>query len=176
MVERWKGKGMDWKVVNFGKYKGKGKTLPQIVFDDPDWFFWACENNVFKNDGKLKGEADEMFKKATRIKIPQSGEQRLISEYFIHPPTGKFATMHLVPESQPPHTGSSPAFRRQVIDLSIPRQIAPYDKLGAGNLVSQVKGILFGQKGRLTKRNCEEFFDNDDNFDIPQEEKGPLKF
>jgi hypothetical protein len=76
---------MDWKVVNLGKYRGKGKTLPQIVFKDPDWFFWACQNNVFKNDGKLKAEAYEIFKKATRIKIRQSGGRRLVSEFFIIP-------------------------------------------------------------------------------------------
>jgi len=30
---------MAWSTLPFGKHKGK--TLPQIVFADPDWFFWA---------------------------------------------------------------------------------------------------------------------------------------
>jgi hypothetical protein len=37
---------MAWSTLNFGKHAGK--TLPQIVFADPDWFFWAIETNVFK--------------------------------------------------------------------------------------------------------------------------------
>ena len=28
-----------WTVIDFGKFEGKGMTLPQIVFTDPDWFF-----------------------------------------------------------------------------------------------------------------------------------------
>jgi len=44
---------MAWSILPFGKHKGK--TLPQIVFTDPDWFFWAMEENVFK--GPLKREA-----------------------------------------------------------------------------------------------------------------------
>jgi hypothetical protein len=45
-----------------------------------------------------------------------------------------------MPASQPLHQGSSPAFRKQVIDLSTPRSIAPYKKLGceAGAFGQQV--------------------------------------
>lgn len=41
---------MPWSVVNFGP-KFKGKTLPQIIFDDPDWFFWGIEKDIFSNKG-----------------------------------------------------------------------------------------------------------------------------
>ena len=39
---------MKWTVVNFGKFKDKNLTLPQIVLQDPDWFFWAVGEGVFK--------------------------------------------------------------------------------------------------------------------------------
>jgi hypothetical protein len=30
-----------WGEVNFGKWRDKGKTLPQVLVADPDWFFWV---------------------------------------------------------------------------------------------------------------------------------------
>jgi hypothetical protein len=72
-----------------------------------------------------------------------------------------------VPEDRPPHQGSSITIRKEVIDLSIPRQIANYDKFGCGNMPIGVKIYLFGSKKvRLTKRLCEEFFADDNNFEI----------
>jgi uncharacterized protein (DUF3820 family) len=45
---------MGWTAVPFGKYKGK--TLPEIVFRDIDWFFWMLP----KLYGKLAEEAQEL--------------------------------------------------------------------------------------------------------------------
>ncbi len=45
---------MPWTELPFGKHKGK--TLPQVVFSDPDWFYWAVEKNIFKSKD-LKKEA-----------------------------------------------------------------------------------------------------------------------
>jgi hypothetical protein len=42
---------MIWTTVPFGKHQGK--TLPQIVIDDPDWFFWILPRLY----GRLKIEA-----------------------------------------------------------------------------------------------------------------------
>jgi len=36
---------MTWSILKFGKHKGR--TLPQVLFQDPDWFFWAVENDKF---------------------------------------------------------------------------------------------------------------------------------
>jgi len=33
--------------------KYEGKTSPQIIFSDPDHFFWAVEKDIFKRDGVL---------------------------------------------------------------------------------------------------------------------------
>ena len=46
---------MAWTELNFGKHAGK--SLPQILFADPDWFFWAVDNNVFANRPALSQEA-----------------------------------------------------------------------------------------------------------------------
>ena len=42
---------MPWSAVPFGKYKGK--TFPEIIVRDPDWFLWV----VPKLYGKLADEA-----------------------------------------------------------------------------------------------------------------------
>jgi hypothetical protein len=155
---------MPWSIVDFGKYRGKGMTLPQIVFDDPDWFFNAIEDDYFKNMRFLNNEAKEIDRKARAIRIPNNNAGNREAEYYVHAPTGKFSHMVVVPKSQPRHEGSSPAIRRDVIDLSVPRQISSYDKLGGKNMLSSVKSVLFGGSARMTKDRCEAFFDNPSNF------------
>ena len=152
---------MTWRPVNFGKHRGK--TLPQIVFSDPDWFFWAIEDDVFK--GAQKVEAELIAARAKSIRIPDNAKGDLQAEYLVHQPTGKFAGMDIVPTSRPLHEGSSPAFRKNVIDLSTARSIAPYDKLGCRNLIAAAKHALFGSSSaRLTQQKCESFFDTPSNF------------
>ena len=149
------------KEIQFGKHRGK--TLPQIVLSDPDWFFWAYEHKAFQ--GELKVEADEIFRKATSIKIPQvDGEEREV-EYLIHADSKKLSGVDAVPKSRPLHSGSSQAFRKPVFDLSVPRQISKFDKLGGKMMVKALKIHIFRDpRTKLTKRVCEKFFNDETNF------------
>jgi hypothetical protein len=152
-----------WNKLNFGKHIDK--TLPQVMFSDPDWFFWAWKNSVFDKHAVLKSQASDIYNKATKIQIPASCGSNMEVEYYIHHPTGKFSHFDIVPEYQPKHVGSSPAFRASFIDMSVPRQIATYDKLGCKHLVSSLKHYCFGSKSaRMTKDRCEQFFDEPANF------------
>ena len=99
---------------------------------DPDWFFWAVEKHIFSTS-RLKAEANEIRRKATNIRIPSGSKV----EYAIHPSTGKFANVSVVPASTPRHEGSSPTHVADVLDLSMARQISPYDKLGDGSLYAR---------------------------------------
>jgi len=156
---------MTWSILWFGKHKGK--SLPQVIFSDPDWFFWAMEKNIFKDKGKILQEANEINLKSKRIRIPQKGPEKLVAEYAIHPPTKKFADMEILPASRPKHVGSTPTFRSDYIDMSIPREIAPYDKFGCKLLISNIKYYLFGSKNyKMTKERSEAFFNDDSNFDL----------
>lgn len=156
---------MPWSELRFGKHSGK--TLPQVIFSDPDWFFWAIDNKVFDNKGPLvKKEAADIERKATSIRIPNNADKKLVAEYIIHSPTGKFARMQIIPADRGQHQGSSPTFRSDVIDMSAPRQFANYDKLGGNLLVSSVKFALFGDKSaKMTRKRCDDFFDNARNFE-----------
>jgi hypothetical protein len=160
----WKGRRkMAWTEVNFGKWADKGKTLPQIVFSDPDWFFWAVEKQTFF--GPLAAEAADIARKAKRIKIPGAAPGEKKVRYFIHPSVDKFAGAEVVPSDRPPHVGSSGTRESQFFDLSMPRRIAPYDKHGGKLLVRAVKYQIFGSGSvRLTKERCENFFNDPANF------------
>jgi hypothetical protein len=61
--------------VPFGKYKGK--SFPEIIVRDPDWFFWALP----KLYGKLAEEAQELARKARAIRPPRRGRKRLEVAY-----------------------------------------------------------------------------------------------
>jgi hypothetical protein len=156
--------GMPWSTVNFGKYAGKGKSLPQIVFHDPDWFFWAIQNDAFP--ASLKPQAKDIAAKAKKIKIPGEPVGTSKVRYFLDPLVHKLANVDVVPASRPPHVGSSPTRESPYFDLSMARRIWTYDKTGGRFIVQAIKYHVFGSsKTRLTKEKCEGFFDDDSNFD-----------
>lgn len=155
---------MSWHKIGFGKYAGK--TLPQLLFADPDYFFWAYENGLFKNRPYIAAQAQDIFEKATMIKAPKYGEEEVLVEYHIDYPTRKFAYFIVVPESKPTYGGASLTLRMDVIDMSIPRQLAPHDKLGCRTMISSLKYYCFGDKATvMSKKRCEAFFDDPDNFE-----------
>jgi hypothetical protein len=66
---------MSWSVVPFGKYSGK--TLPEIIVRDLDWFFWVLP----KFYGRLETEARDLARKVSAIKIPKELGKKLEVEY-----------------------------------------------------------------------------------------------
>ena len=66
---------MHWTPVPFGKYKGR--TFPEIIVRDADWFFWILPELY----GKLAKEAEELARKARAIKIPKRYGKKLEVEY-----------------------------------------------------------------------------------------------
>jgi hypothetical protein len=154
---------MAWPIVNFGKWTDKGKSLPQVLLDDPDWFFWAYDAGALRKYAR----AAELYEKARAIKIPQTKPgTTLVAEYFIHPPTGKFGGVHIVPSDQPQHEGSSSTWRQPVLDLAAARGVASYDKTGCAILARHLRAMVWPEKKRLPRATVEAFFDDDQNFDI----------
>ena len=150
---------MKWTPLNFGKYKGK--TLPQVMFKDPDWFFDGHEKGYFKNTLPL--EAIEIYRRARSIRVPHQNGQKMLVEYIIHKPNGKFGTMHLIKAAP----GLQHLYVSPVIDFYVPKAYGYYDKTGYKNFVHALKGILFGNNSRrMSRKACEEFFSDDDNFDL----------
>lgn len=106
-------------------------------------------------------ERDELVS----LKIPNTQPPNSEVEYTIHPGVGKLEAVMVVPASRPPDVGSSPTFRDDHFDLSVPRQISSYDKFGGKVMAHAIKRYVFGNaKTRLTRERCEEFFNDDKNF------------
>jgi hypothetical protein len=154
---------MEWTVINFGKHIGK--TLPQIMFNDADWFFHAYENGYFK--GILVQEAHDLYRRARSIRVPSRNGQKMLIEYVIHRDLQSrkeiFGTMRLIADG--------PGLERLIvsprIDFYVPRSYAHYDKTGYKNFVSALKAVLFGNPSRrMNRKACEGFFNDDDNFDL----------
>ena len=159
---------MGWSILTFGKHKGK--TLPQVALEDPDWFFIAYERGEFTRR-KLLSEANEMFEKATSIKVPYAEGERRVAEYSVDPFTRKFLTVKIVPQSHPFGLESVWKFRKRVIDLTVPRNLLFIDTTGGERIALQVKDLLFGKDIELTRETCEGFFNDEANFDIWEEQE-----
>lgn len=145
---------MTWTPLDFGKHKGK--SLPQALFDDPDWFFWIYKQGAFDGRGPIQREARIIHARATSIIPPPM----MLVEYVIHHPTNKFLRFDLV-ESSRSQDETTPAQRFDVIDMSYPQRWASYDKRGCASLVKRLKRHFFGKESaRMTKERCEAFFDD----------------
>ena len=152
-----------WSVVELGKWKNKGKTLPQILVADPDWFFWALDKNVFK--GPLTAEAELLARRARAIKLPPAIAPTHCVQHWLSV-DGKYSRFDLIKKNQGPHHGSSTEVRRPTLDMEFPRKVKQYDKRGGKLLTNSFKKYWFGGKP-FTKARVEGFFDDVANFENP---------
>jgi hypothetical protein len=109
---------MIWTAIPFGKHQWK--TLPQIVIDDPDWFFWILPRLY----GQLKIEADDLARKASKIKIPRKNEFR-----FAH--SKRFCGLDIVRADS--FMEPKWSIRLPYLDLRLLRSHKVYDKTGYKN-------------------------------------------
>jgi len=155
-----------WTIVDFGKHKGL--SLPQILFTDPDWFFWALEEDAFSQSPSyaalLSEQAQELYRKARSIVIPKKEGVTMMAENIYDPMTGRYDRLEIVPETRKAHEGASPTLRREVIDMLLPRD-SNYNKAGFRGLLEPLSRYVLGKDlTTLTKEDCEAFFENNANF------------
>jgi hypothetical protein len=153
---------MYWTEVNFGKYKDLKKTLPEIIFEDPDYFIWGMEEGIFHKAYDLSNEANDLFAKIRAIKIPENEYGDFVCEFYKNPRNGKI-DFQICERAYP--SDYIVVDRRGVIDLCIPRD---YDRsIGATkNVLPQLFFVLFGERRMPSKSVMEEFFANDENFSL----------
>jgi hypothetical protein len=145
---------MHWSIVPFGKYQGK--SFPEIIVRDPDWFFWVLP----KVYGKLAEEAEELARRARAIKPPRRGRKRLEVEYR-YEMGHRFCGFAFVDEDNAQY--SRWATRLPYLDLRWPLR-KKYDKRAGRIMRRDFRRRYFGKHKRLTKERCEGFFSNDANF------------
>jgi hypothetical protein len=146
---------MDWSAVPFGKYRGR--TLPEIIVRDPDWFYWA----VPKLYGQLGDEAQALATKLQTIKIPKSAAHRWAVEYR-YDCDQRFQGFKFVKANS--DYSCRWACRLPHLDLIWPLRQKRYDKRAGSIAIRDFRRRFFGDHRRLTKQLCEEFFSNDANF------------
>src|SRR5947209_5087074 len=112
-----------WSTLSFGKYKGK--SLPQVILSDPDWFSLARGNSVFK--GRFAREARDLDQKASRIKVPKANPGKWQVEYRFER-DGRFFEFGFVKAGAPFYSRGS--VRSVYLDLSYFRRASSYDKKG----------------------------------------------
>jgi hypothetical protein len=145
---------MSWSVMPFGKYRGK--TLPEIIMLDLDWFFWM----VPKLYGKVGTEARDLARKAHVIKIPKGRRGKLEVEYRFDV-DNRFCGFAFV-KAESWHWRWT--VRLHHLDLWWPLRGKKYNKRASRILIRDFRINYFGKRKRLTKERCEEFFSNDKNF------------
>ena len=144
---------MTFTTLSFGGHEGK--TLPQTILDDPDWFFWILP----KLYGPLKIEADDLAAKASKIKIQRRNPRKWCVEYRVE--YNRFCGFDIVRADS--FMNSKWSIRLPYLDFGLPRSYRAYDKRGYRNLIRDFRRVYFDDR-YLTKKRCEVFFDNTDNF------------
>jgi hypothetical protein len=174
---------MKWTTLTFGKHKGK--TLPQIIWSDPDWYFWFHDKGEaygsLKKEAeaiyararniripRLKKEAEAIYARARNIRIPRKDGKEWVIDYHTDPRSGKFGAMTFINKETIPNSPFS-GFADH-IDFYVPKALAGgnMDKTGYTAFLRDVKAFLFGNASEyMTKEKCEEFFNDNDNFGEP---------
>ena len=146
-----------WSTLRFGKHEGK--TLPQVVLHDPDWFFWAIGHNIFRD--QIAEEAQEIASKATHIKIPRPDPENWRIKYQFTP-DGKFVGLGVIPTATT-DTETEYAMTDACLDLSLIHRLQKYDKFGYRMLLAKFRDYFF-DGSKLTQEICEHFFYKEANF------------
>ena len=141
-------------MVTFGKYAGR--TLPEIIVRDLDWFFWMLPRFY----GKLETEARDLARKARAIKIPKEHRKKFEVEYQ-YDVDDRFCGFAFVKADS---WHSRWTTRLPHLDLAGPLRGKKYNKRAGRILIRDFRILYFGRHKRLTKARCEGFFSDDKNF------------
>ena len=154
---------MHWTKIDFGKYEGK--TLPEVIFSDPDYFVWGFDNGIFSKNSELEKNAEFLYERIRSIKIPDNLNGNVVSEYCINPTTSEFDILRIVPIDSP--KDHLVLYRGSIIDLSFPRQYSYVARNVTNRFLNQLFFILFNNFNyKPPKEECENFFNNDENFGV----------
>ena len=152
---------MTWRVLRFGKHRGK--TLAQVLFADPNWFFWARGSGVFQC-GAHSDEADFLARRARRVLVPRDGAPGRVV-YFLDASSGKLADVDV---NADPGAEELCVRVSEFLSFEMAYIINAHDKVGSQILVREIKATVFGSAScRVTRERADQFFSDDRNFAPP---------
>jgi hypothetical protein len=133
---------MLWSDLTFGKYKGK--SPPQVVLHDPDYFFWGVEKQIFDKDVFL-AQVSILEARAYNIKIPKPTPEDWCVQYYTDR-TGRFAGFDIVEVAKNPARDLIEMWCEDSLDLSVARRFKSYDELGGKILIQAFKYHFLGSE------------------------------
>jgi hypothetical protein len=142
-----------WTKLNFGRHSGK--TLPQVVLSDPNWFFWA-KNILY---GQLANEAEVLERRARNIRIPKPNPKKWAVEYR-RDRDDRFLGIGIVKADSHVHRLFD---RLPHLDLAYVRRGNVHDTRDCRRVIRDFRRLYFDGLN-LTKQRCEQFFEDEDNF------------
>ena len=149
---------MKFSILDFGKHEGK--TIPEILLSDPNWFFWALDAGLFQQHGRQQEEAAELGYRARNIKLPRDNPEQWRVNYYTNR-HGDYWGFIIQRTDVLPDSGF--AFETEVLSLEYVTQLRPTDR---AYYLHKIKSYLFGKGSRVTKTVAEQFFGDDSNFDF----------
>ena len=153
-----------WSTLRFGKYKGK--SFPQVLLIDPDWFFWAIDKRVFVGSS-MESEAQDLLYKACNIKIPKSDPENWGVGYYFGD-DGRLWDMQIVRLAEFKFGRFLGGMAKDRLNLRVVRMLRGYDKGGGKILLKRFKEYYFdGSNARITRSMAEQFFSEPENFVWP---------
>jgi hypothetical protein len=154
---------MNWSKLNFGKHEGK--TLPQVLYNDPDWFYWSIKMKIFTKRTFYHDDLSMLLTRSRKIRIPNNFDGNLVVDYFTDEQTGKFSYFRIVDSTRVPRSRTNPEMRLPVLDMLVPYRLAAYDKGGYKEFKKCFRYYYFGSKtARASKEKIETFFADKSNF------------
>ncbi len=163
---------MLWTPLQFGQYEKL--ILPEAVLRDPNWFFRSYEEGKFESGDLgsidaflIEGQARHIQRRGRHIKLPRS-DRKLFEVEYMFDPYGRLEHVSVVKVKRSRPADPDSIFRKY-IDLGVPYEIGKNDRNGGQIVINFFKNHVFYDKEfTLTAETCEEFFNDDDNFDLGQ--------
>lgn len=149
-----------WCMVDRGKYRLN--TLPDVIVQDPAYFYWALWSEEFTGDALR--QALIVASRARHIVPPKTvgGNARF---YFELSRRGRLRGITV--GRKPKLSAGKRLVKRRHLDLAIVRQLEQArDAKGIELLQRFMLGTYFNGMQLLNPRRAELFFENDENFEL----------
>lgn len=151
---------MNWDTINFGSHCSR--TLPEIMFKNPDWLYWAADNPNIRQRLNRR-ELHRIRARSDRIRIPCRADQPMAVRYKFDL-DGTLVSVELVPR-EGCGLDSGKILTSTAIDMSLIHWVKLRGRVNTRKFMAWTRWILLGTKSRDVDRGtCEAFFDDDSNF------------
>ena len=139
-----------WTKTGIGKHRTR--TLPHVLMNDPEWFYWAYHEGVFK--GHVFAEARLIYQYAKTIQVGRGKNQ--CYEYRM----GENIGVYVVDKKSTAEHANMEVKRSNTLDLEFPRQQKGYKPEQYEYFMDCVQKIFFNKisKPYVKREACEKFF------------------